>query len=166
MFCKNCGKEIPDNATFCTYCGAQTGTPQQAQQPQQQQPVYQQPTYQQPTYQQPTYQQPGYQQPYQQPYGQAPYESPEGKSAATAAMIWGIVSLVCSWGLILGIIFSCVGISQAKKAERLGVNNGMAKAGKIMSIIALVCSIIAAIIWIIYIIGMATLASSSYYWSY
>ena len=43
MFCKNCGKEIPDNATFCTYCGAQTGMAQ---------PGYQQPQYQQSQYRQ------------------------------------------------------------------------------------------------------------------
>ena len=25
MFCKNCGKEIPDNSIACTNCGAPTG---------------------------------------------------------------------------------------------------------------------------------------------
>ena len=25
MFCKNCGKEIDDNATVCVYCGVATG---------------------------------------------------------------------------------------------------------------------------------------------
>ena len=25
MFCKNCGKEIPDNSITCTNCGAPTG---------------------------------------------------------------------------------------------------------------------------------------------
>ncbi|HNX15704.1 MAG TPA: TM2 domain-containing protein [Oscillospiraceae bacterium] len=29
MYCRNCGKEIPDNTVFCTYCGAQTTTVQQ-----------------------------------------------------------------------------------------------------------------------------------------
>ena len=24
MICKNCGKQIPDSALFCTYCGAKT----------------------------------------------------------------------------------------------------------------------------------------------
>ena len=24
MFCKNCGKEIPDDSTFCSFCGAAT----------------------------------------------------------------------------------------------------------------------------------------------
>ena len=26
MFCKNCGKEIGDDALFCPHCGAKTGT--------------------------------------------------------------------------------------------------------------------------------------------
>lgn len=26
MFCKNCGKQIPDNTKFCNYCGAQQVT--------------------------------------------------------------------------------------------------------------------------------------------
>lgn len=25
MFCRKCGKEIPDNANFCSYCGTQIG---------------------------------------------------------------------------------------------------------------------------------------------
>lgn len=52
-YCPTCGAQLPDNATFCSNCGARLGAPQ-----------YQQP-YQQPQYQQP-YQQPQYQQPYQQ----------------------------------------------------------------------------------------------------
>ncbi len=36
MFCRNCGKELPENTAFCNYCGAQTGNPQPGQ------PVYQQ----------------------------------------------------------------------------------------------------------------------------
>lgn len=27
MFCKNCGKQIPDGAHVCPYCGRSTGTP-------------------------------------------------------------------------------------------------------------------------------------------
>ncbi|MBQ8766611.1 MAG: zinc ribbon domain-containing protein, partial [Clostridia bacterium] len=25
MYCKNCGKEIPDNSVYCTYCGTLVG---------------------------------------------------------------------------------------------------------------------------------------------
>lgn len=27
MFCNACGKSIPDDAVFCTYCGVRVGTP-------------------------------------------------------------------------------------------------------------------------------------------
>ena len=30
MYCKNCGKEIADNATYCPTCGVSTGVPQHA----------------------------------------------------------------------------------------------------------------------------------------
>lgn len=156
MFCKNCGKEIPDNATFCTYCGAQTGTPQQqAQQPQQQPPVYQQPAYQQPAYQQPTYQQPG--------YAPASYENPEGKSAATAALVWGIVAMVFGW-IPLGFIFGIVGIKQSKKANKMGVKNGLSVTGLVLSIIGVVYGSIVSVYWIwalILLITVGTVAGLS-----
>ncbi|MCR5842071.1 MAG: zinc ribbon domain-containing protein [Bacteroidales bacterium] len=43
-YCPNCGAQLPDNAMFCSACGARFGAPQQPyQQPQYQQPQYQQP---------------------------------------------------------------------------------------------------------------------------
>ena len=39
MFCKNCGKEMDDNAKFCPGCGAPVGTGSAHVQPQYQQPV-------------------------------------------------------------------------------------------------------------------------------
>ena len=67
MICKQCGTQLPDNAAFCTSCGARMQQP--SAQPGQQQP------YQQQGYQQQGYQQQGYQQPYQQqPYQQQGYQ--------------------------------------------------------------------------------------------
>lgn len=65
MFCKACGAQLSDQATFCPNCGA-------AQQPAQVQPTYQQPV-QQPVYQQPV-QQSGY--PQQPIYQQSVYGQP------------------------------------------------------------------------------------------
>ena len=48
-FCKNCGAELADGATFCASCG----TTVEAQAPQNDAGAYQQPTYQQPQYQAP-----------------------------------------------------------------------------------------------------------------
>ena len=42
-YCPNCGAQLPDNAMFCSACGAQFGAPQQPYQ--QQPPQYQQPQY-------------------------------------------------------------------------------------------------------------------------
>ena len=53
-YCPNCGAQLPDNAGFCSVCGAPLGAPTQYQQPQQPQYYQQQPQY----YQQPQYQQP------------------------------------------------------------------------------------------------------------
>ena len=162
MFCKNCGKEIPDNATFCTYCGAQSAAPQQqVQQPQQ--PVYQQPTYQQPVYQQPTYQQPVYQQP---GYAPVPYESPEGKSAATAALVWGILSFVLCAVPILGFVFGIIAIKKANTAKRLGVKNGMVTTGLVLGIIGLIAGIIWTIYWIVAIIILIAAGSYTGYYDY
>ncbi len=78
MFCKQCGTQLPDNAVFCTNCGARQ---QQASQQPPQQPAQQQ-TYQQFPYQQP-YPQQGYQQPNQQGYQQTNQQQafPQGSYA-------------------------------------------------------------------------------------
>ncbi len=59
MYCKNCKKEIADNARFCTYCGAdQTAYPDQAMA---QYPMYQDQQAAQPVYQDQAQQYPAYQ---------------------------------------------------------------------------------------------------------
>lgn len=71
MYCNKCGTQVPDDATFCSNCGARLSEP--AQQTEYQPP--QQPGHQQPPYQQ-GYQQDGYQSPYQQGYQPGGYQSP------------------------------------------------------------------------------------------
>lgn len=42
MYCPNCGKQVPDQAAFCEYCGAKLAKPEPQSQPEPQaQPVYQ-----------------------------------------------------------------------------------------------------------------------------
>lgn len=154
MFCTNCGNNIPDGSAACPVCGA----PVQVQQPQQpQQPAYQQPAYQQPAYQQPPYQQPMYQQ-------------PAADDGSGSVLTFGILGLALSWIPVLGLIFSIIGLkkSGAFAAAHGGTCFGKAKAGRILSIIGLVSSIIGNIYWLIVIIGVATCAStpSYYYYSY
>lgn len=82
-------------------------------------------------------------------YTPAPEAAPAKKTMAIWSLIMGIASLVCSccgggliWG-ILGVVFSNI----SKKNNEDGA--GMAKAGKIMGIIGIVLSVIAAIVWIV-----------------
>jgi len=115
------------------------------QQPQPVQPVYQQPVYQQPQVVQPVYQQPVYQQPVYQQIAAKPAKP--GNSAATAALVFGILTLVFSWlpifnvattGImgLLGLIFSIVGL--AKKGA-----GGKAKAvvGLVLTILGICATV-------------------------
>ena len=77
-----------------------------------------------------------------------------GSGNAKAALILGILSLVLG-NVILGII----GLVQANKAYALGFTGGKAKAGKILSIIGIIVSVI---LIIIIIASGAAAASYSY----
>ena len=69
----------------------------------------------------------------------------EANGHAKAALILGIIGLVLG-NFILGII----GLVQANKAYALGMDYGKAKAGKIISILAIVIGIILNIIVLAY----------------
>lgn len=69
---------------------------------------------------------------YQQYNYQQPYRHP-GESAATGALICGIISLFV-FGFILGII----AIVQASSAKKLGYVGGKATAGMVLGIIGIV----------------------------
>ena len=124
-------------------------------------------------YQQPYGQQPYGQQPYgQQPYGQQPYYGqqpvrPNVKTGySTAALILGIISVVCSCFIpslvIVGLICGIVGVSLSNKARRKRDRGGMQKAGKVLSVIGIVVSIIWIVIFILIIIFFPQL--SGYSW--
>lgn len=173
MYCESCGSFIPDGQSFCSNCGtpaAQPAVQQQAapapapgpapvaaapapqpvqpvyQQPQPVQPVYQQPVYQQPQAVQPVYQQPVYQQPvYQQVASAKPAKL--GNGAATAGLVFGILTLVFFWiplfnifttaifGL-LGLIFSIVGL-----AKKNAGGKGKAIAGLILTLLGVIATV-------------------------
>lgn len=144
MTCKNCGANIPEGAQFCVNCGAPAPQPE---------PVYQQPVY--------TYEQ------------SAPVEP---SVSATSVLIFGILGLAFGWtgvSSLVGLIFSIIGLSKAKKyAAEVGELTGKAKIGKILSTIGLVVAIlamVAAVLVVLYyvifivIIGGAALSSNYYY---
>ena len=108
MFCNKCGANLPDGTRTCTNCGADLAG--------QAQPVYQQPVYQQPVYQ-------------QQPVD-------PGKGLGIAAMVLGIISLLCFPYILgtLGIILGAVGLN---KSKAVGMKNGMAVAGIVLGIIGI-----------------------------
>lgn len=144
MFCTNCGNNIPDGSLNCPVCGAAM---QQPQQPQYQQPVYQQPTYQQ------------------------PYQQPVAPDNSGSVLTFGILSMVFSEVPVLGLIFAIIGLSKSGAFARAhgGACFGKAKVGRILSIIALIISIIANVLYLIVILGggcaacIDSMSSSSYY---
>ena len=171
-FCSNCGARAPKPAGPVVQQIAQPApapqpvaspvvpAPQPIAQPVQPvQPVYQQPVYQQstpqpgqPVYQQPVYQQPVYQQPVQPIYQQPAYQQvvvtqlPDSRSringAATAGLVFGIITACLCWlpvvnliPAVFGLIFSIVGLS-----KRNAGGKGRAIAGLIMSGIGMLIS--------------------------
>ena len=62
-----------------------------------------------------------------------------GKSAATASMVLGIISIVCwffGWSLIASVILGVVGLILSSNAKKAGV--GMQTAGFVLSLIGLI----------------------------
>ncbi len=140
MICPRCSRQLPDGSKFCDGCGlALTNqAPTQA-----------------PTYQQPS---PFPNAPQQYPYPQAPLvnQPVPGKGLGIASLILGILSVLggCFLGFnlllpITGLVLGIVGISQSKKVR---MNNGMAVAGLVCSIVALLLNIVISIILVIIVV--------------
>ena len=145
-YCNTCGAEVPDGARFCQNCGAELApsaggapmptalTPLPPPNPPAPQAVY--------GFSPPVYPPP--------PYPVVPgYAAQPAKSGKAVAGFWlGIVSIPCcilSWvGIIigvLGLIFSLLGLSEAK---RLGATTGEppARFGYRHASIGIVCAVI------------------------
>ena len=157
--CSNCGNFVEDNAKFCTSCG-QTITEPVYNQPQQ--PNYTQP--QQPYYNQP--QQPNYNQPQQPVYNPQPtyYNNNQmnpSTGKAVASLVLGILSFFL-FGIVFSIIGYILGNSYLKDPRSNPAGFGMAKAGKICSLITMIIWIVVIVIYIILLITGVVLFNSSY----
>ena len=141
MFCPTCGKEVPDNLTYCSFCGgvlkdsAETSYSAYSSDP----TAY-----------------------------SAPNHVP-GKGLGITSMILGIMSHACCGSIftaIIGLILGLIARSQAKKA---GCKNSFATVGIILSIIALVLFVLVFIFYIVYfvlILGLSAseIMNSTYYY--
>ena len=150
MFCTNCGASIQDGTNVCPVCGAPV---QGAQQPNQQ-PQFEQPQFEQPQFEQPQFNQPYYQQP-----------AVPSSVTPSSVLTWGIVGLAfsCTFFLsFLGIIFSAVGTTKAKKlVEESGQPlSGKAKVGNILAKVGLPLGIVLTIFFIIWVIVIVAAIAS------
>lgn len=141
MFCKNCGREISNNAVVCPYCGVQTSAPVKAQQPvRPAQTVIYQPA--------PT---------------QVIINQPAPRKSNTAGVVGFVFSLLSFFlgeffliAPFIGFICSCVGVAKRKSCTD---NNGLAVAGLIINILQLVGWLIILIVCgslLLGLIGMGT----------
>jgi len=125
MKCSYCGTEN-SNTTNCVSCGGQL--PQENQQAQQ-------------NNQQPTqFQQPN-QIPTPNPYQPMQMQDNSANSFAIASLVLGLCGFLGLCSPIIGIICSIIGMSLSVKGKTSPTKAGLAKAGLILSIIALVLSI-------------------------
>lgn len=133
MFCAQCGKQGTPGQQFCAGCGSRAGMQQPMNQPSMMgQPI----------------QQPVYNQQFNMGTGGAT------NGMATAGLICAILNIFFGWmvfGLlwIMGLIFSIIGLANAKRNN--GAGRGAAIAGLIISVLALIPIIlfIALIVWMI-----------------
>lgn len=141
MFCKNCGKEISSEYSFCVNCGTPVNEPVPTQTQDTPAPV------------QPV-----------NPVTPKIYVDPPrpvtdpGKHDGDNALIFGILSIVLGFfcGAVVSIVFSILGITAANKAIKLskeaGFDNGNARIGKILSIVGIVLNAVLIVLLIIYIV--------------
>lgn len=76
--------------------------------------------------------------------------SAPSNGTATAALICGILSIICSLGFVTGIPAIVLGISGRKKADQMGgTGSGQATAGLVIGLIGTILSILAIIFFIV-----------------
>lgn len=88
-----------------------------------------------------------------------------GKNLATGSLVCGIISLICiffGYGSALGLILGIVGIVLASKAKNAGYEEGMQKAGLVISIIGTILCGITFVACALCVGSLAALGASSY----
>lgn len=163
MFCYNCHKEIQDDAVFCPFCGAQVGVainvdndPAPVEEPSVQETA----TIIEPIAE-PVIEPEPKSAPQQEPVSSATDEQTEdGQDTREVAphtvssFVWSLVANQCAIIPVLGFIFALTALIKSSKGRRIVKTNpehyrlkGMLTAAFIISIIALVGSIIEPIAW-------------------
>jgi hypothetical protein len=124
IYCPRCGKELNENNRFCTNCGAALPTPS--------------------NFNEFTTVAPG-------------VAKTDGSGIAVAGFVLAIIALFGGWipfigwlAWLLGLIFSCIGLSKSKRPD--DSRKGLAIAGLVISLVALVVSSLVLIV-IFYSIG-------------
>lgn len=82
----------------------------------------------------------------------APAGKPVSKSSGIVSFIMGLLSVICPWSFFVAIIMSIVGLVLSTKAAKDGDTSGFVKAGRILSIVGLILSLLAILLIICYLI--------------
>ena len=144
MFCRNCGSENDDTNKFCRNCGQALGT----EHAQQEETIgsAQSTTQSEP---EPT---PVQYSSYQTFQTESPIDTSKPSGMSIAALVLGIVSIVCCCLHIISIACGIVAIVLAKKEDQRGMGNGFTKAGFICGLIGAILGGIYLIYWIIAVV--------------
>ncbi|MBR4841632.1 MAG: zinc ribbon domain-containing protein [Bacteroidaceae bacterium] len=151
MFCYNCGKELPENAVFCPFCGTQVGVAinTEINENQENQPLEEGEP---PVVEETVVQEP-------EPVDEAPLEDTDTESGretaphAISSFVWSLVANESSIIPVLGLIFSLIAFVKSLKGRKIVKVDperyklkGFLTASLIISIFALVGSILGPIL--------------------
>ena len=102
-------------------------------------------------------------QPYAQPYG-APQAPTDSKS--TVSVVLGVLSIVFSWTVIIGIVLGIIAIVFAGQSVKAFGKSGKTTGGKVCGVLGIVFSILGLISYIAFGIFLASVANSPTYYNY
>lgn len=134
LVCPNCKKEFEDGVSFCSECGSPLeAVPAPAPAPEPEPAPETAFTYTQPAAD-----------------PEAPAAHPK-KGLGICSLIFGILSYLCCWIPLISLVFPIVGLATGSSALKAGPL-GTAKAGKILSLIALILQIVGIVITVVFVI--------------